>query len=85
MKTIDLLYAITSVMEESSTALTSYQDGLLFKLMIQFAEEKNLLTRLSVFGLFGDLQKYIEGVAVQLSSELMRQCVTNMVYSESNT
>ena len=85
MKTIDLLYAITSVMEESSTALTSYQDGLLFKLMIQFAEEKNLLTRLSVFGLFGDLQKYTEGVAVQLSSELMRQCVTNMVYSESNT
>ena len=55
MKTIDLLYAITNVMEESSTALTSYQDGLLFKLMIQFAEEKNLLTRLSVFGLFGDL------------------------------
>ena len=85
MKTIDLLYAITNVMEESSTALTSYQDGLLFKLMIQFAEEKNLLTRLSVFGLFGDLQKYTEGVAVQLSSELMRQCVTNMVYSESNT
>ena len=85
MKTIDLLYAITGVMEESSTALTSYQDGLLFKLMIQFAEEKNLLTRLSVFGLFGDLQKYTEGVAVQLSSELMRQCVTNMVYSESNT
>ena len=85
MKTIDLLYAITGVMEESSTALTSYQDGLLFKLMIQFAEEKNLLTRLSVFGLFGDLQKHTEGVAVQLSSELMRQCVTNMVYSESNT
>ena len=85
MKTIDLLYAITNVMEESSTALTSYQDGLLFKLMIQFAQEKNLLTRLSVFGLFGDLQKYTEGVAVQLSSELMRQCVTNMVYSESNT
>lgn len=85
MKTIDLLYAITNVMEESSTALTSYQDGLLYKLMIQFAEEKNLLTRLSVFGLFGDLQKYTEGVAVQLSSELMRQCVTNMVYSESNT
>ena len=85
MKTIDLLYAITGVMEESSTALTSYQDGLLFKLMIQFAEEKNLLTRLSVFGLFGDLQKYTEGVAVQLSSELMRQCITNMVYSESTT
>ena len=53
--------------------------------MIQFAEEKNLLARLSVFGLFGDLQKYTDGVAVQLSSELMRQCVTNMVYSESNT
>ena len=61
---MDLIYAISDTMQEESVALTSYCDGLLFKLMIYFAKEKNLMTRQSVFALFGDLQKYADGAAI---------------------
>ena len=56
---MNLLSSILTTMNEKSAALIQLQDNLLLKLLIQFATERSMLVRQYVFGLFGDVHKYI--------------------------
>lgn len=83
LRAMELASVILQTMGQAKAPiLIHHQDNLLLSLMVEFGTEKNTLARHSVFGLFGDIQKWIldsQGTFVQ---ELVGQCVANVQYDE---